>query len=192
MSCCSALATFSTRFLSFLVLVAGLGALGYGFYMLDSELNGFSLFVVIFGAYTALMGMVGVTVSCMQTARKTTWIVSLIPSLSFVGAEPLIRPPPAVPLPSVHRAGGGDRVRGRAQGRPQLGRRFLRRRDVWQSEYDPLCRISAPGGGLLREPRGNGLLHPPWGHHSPVLCGTLCMGLQENTCFLRIPRRRRR
>merc|ERR1711939_627527 len=112
--------------------------------MLDAEVNGFSLFVVIFGAYTALMGAVGTSVSCMETAKCTSWIFLFLVTLAVLGAR------------GWHRA----------QGEPDLGGGLLFRGDMWQSERDPLRRVGAPGRGLLRVARGHGVLHSPRGHRA--------------------------
>merc|ERR1712230_26382 len=72
MSCCSALTTFCTRFSGLIIMITGLAVMGYGFWMVDMEVNGLSIFVVVFGAYTAFVGSIGTCVSCMQTAKRCT------------------------------------------------------------------------------------------------------------------------
>lgn len=42
--------------------------------MVDLEVNGLSIFVVAFGAYTAFVGSIGTCVSCMATAKKCTTV----------------------------------------------------------------------------------------------------------------------
>merc|ERR1712159_897475 len=82
-TCCGALATGLTRISASVVLIAGLGVLGYGLYLLSDDVNGLSIFVSSFGAYTAVVGAAGVAVSCMTTARCFTYVFVFLLSIAL-------------------------------------------------------------------------------------------------------------
>lgn len=84
MTCCGALATCTTRITAGSVLLVGLVVFTYGLVMMGTEVNGLSIFVTSFGAYTALVGATGVTLSCMTTGRKFTYVFVVLLSIALI------------------------------------------------------------------------------------------------------------
>ena len=87
---CGTFSTFLTGIVASLIFIAGIGGEIYGLWMLSDDANGFSVFVCGFGAYTLLVGLVGICLACCSGVGRcrANMVCTIISSLCMVCFSP--------------------------------------------------------------------------------------------------------